>query len=253
MANTYFKPNQDAIFDIMQNCSGVYWKVHNGQTTNGSILYFNEPEQNHANSMATSQAKLKKFLDSLPSGAVVHISFSQKGTSEKGRGGNNNFDAKVVYENADPPRDHYAALMGVQQNTQPQQESASAKEYYALQLEAFKKEMQLQQQIADLKRELKEAKEGSPTDQLIAGIAPMLLQKFAGGQAVAQPPQYAVNGAPTPDADSELEEKFNSIIGQLYELEGEALLQQLEILLKLRQQNPTLYSQAVNMAKNSVE
>lgn len=260
MATTYYKHDQDAIFDIMQNCGGVYWKVHNGLTTNGSLLYFNDAGNNHANSMPSSQAKLKKFLNQLPLDAVVHISFSQKSTAEKGRGGNNNFETKLVYQNSEPPVDHYAALMGAQPAPAQVDNSHEIERYYSLQMESFKKEMALQQQINDLKRELKEAKEGSPTEALIGQIAPLLINKFGGGQVAAPQAPAMVNGAPSEfqqDLEaSELsahEAQLENIVAELYALEGANTVEHLDLLLKLRQQNEPMYKQAIDLAKSLVK
>jgi len=242
MVNTYYKDHINQILDIQKNCEGTYWKIHHGQTSQGSLLHFNDVGQ--ISSLNGSIEKLKKVLTTLPAGAIVHISFSSRTTADKGRGGNNNFDAKVVFENTDQPQ---SQVSGYQQPApEPVNNREDVERYYSLQMQAFKREMELQQEIRELKRELKEGSGGMDLSQ-IAG----LIQSFA------KPKQAAmVNGAQPTAADAVPEQEVDqleNIVGQLYQLEGSALIGQLDLLLKLRQQKPDMYTQAISLANNMVE
>lgn len=241
MVNTYYKDHINQILDVQKNCEGIYWKIHHGQTSQGSLLHFNDVGQ--ITSLNGSVEKLKKVLTTLPAGAIVHISFSSRTTADKGRGGNNAFDSKVVFENNTEPA---SQLNGYQQPVPAQADNRQDIErFYSLQMESFKKEMELRQEIADLKRELKEGGGGMDFAQ-IAG----LIQSFKSPQpaAIVNGPQTTATPVPEQEVD-----QLENIVGQLYQLEGSALISQLDLLLKLRKQKPDMYAQAINLANNMVE
>lgn len=258
MAVTYFKNQIDQVSEIQENCNGVYWKINSGTTAQGSLLFYNDEAQTGNNSLPTSREKLTRFLDHLPNGAVVHISFSPKTSRQKSQGGNNNLDAKLIFaaENApdsqNQPQANYNAIGNA---------ATAANDFETRlteRLSSMQREFDLQRQIDNLKRELKEAQEGDMMGNMVAGLMQNLPAILGKGQpaAVAQAPQAyqqpnpgIVNGTPTPTDVEALE----NIVSQLYEFEGSDTIEHLTILLKLRQQNPDLYKQALSMAKGSID
>ena len=107
-------------------------------------------------------------------------------------------------------------------------------------------QFQKDQEIERLKRELKEAKEGSPLDNIIGSLAPILMQKFGGGA----PAIAGVTDTPEQTDQAMQRQQINQAFNRLV-LVDPNFAEHITLLADLAENNPQMYKMAINQLKNA--
>lgn len=219
--------NVDKALEEVTDNNLIYWKI-------------TEPNNSHPLAQQREDITINKSVEQLESilreleGGYVIIQASPEPVT--GRGGDKSGirQFRVKLPNISTGGESRGAMNGTN--------AAPAHFYEQLRaLEVRLVEQQKNQEIADLKRQLAEQAQESPTEKIISGLLPVLVSKWGG--ATATPPSPPINGT-----DQTPGQRIQAALVRLNKLIPD-LPEAMENLANYAEQNPQMLPTILNMIK----